>query len=75
MNVLVYANTVPCLFFVMLFARKDIYRIISDFVNKPVLIVDPSRPVAGKFVLERIGLSDSSKWISGNVFDEGPAYH
>lgn len=66
--VMVY--TAACLFFVMLFARKDIYCIVSDFVNKPVFIIDSSRPVAGKFVLERFGLSDSGKWISGNVFYE-----
>lgn len=59
-----------CLFFVMLFARKDIYCIISDFVNNSVLIIDSSRPIAGKFVLERLWLSYSDKWISGNVFYE-----
>ena len=64
------AYTAACLFFVVFFARKNIYRIVSDFVDKPVFIIDSSRPVAGKFVLERHGLSDSSKWMSGNVFYE-----
>ena len=49
----------------------DVESVSLDLVHKAVLIVDPSRPVAGQGVLQRFRLSGAPEGVSVNLFDEG----
>lgn len=56
-----------CLF-VMFLARKNVERIVRNLINKSVLIIDSSRPIAGKLMFKRFRFSNSFKRISCNIF-------
>lgn len=49
----------------------DMNRIIGNFVNETMLVVDPTRPVTRKCVFEWLGFSDPLEWIPHGLFDEG----
>ena len=56
------------LLLIMLLAGKNIDRIVGNFINKPVLIIDSSRPISRKLMFKRFRLSNSFKRISCNIF-------
>ena len=41
------------------------------FVDYSVFIIDSTRPISREGVLERLGLANTIKRVSPNVFDEG----
>lgn len=55
---------------VMVTALGNQQSIIGDSVNNPVLIINSSRPIAGKTVSERLRLSNALKRRSNNCFNK-----
>ena len=48
----------------------DVELISLHFVNNPVLLVDPPRPIASESMLEWLGLADSLMRVPGNRMSE-----
>ena len=48
----------------MVTCLKEIHPVVGHSVNKPVLLSDPSRPAALKYITKRYRFPNTLKWIA-----------
>jgi hypothetical protein len=54
----------------MVTCLKEIDPIVTYAVNKPMLLSDPSRPAALKYIAKNFRLPDTLKWIAQSCLNE-----
>ena len=55
---------------VVIAALDDVQRVIADFVDETMFVINPACPAASQIALQRLGLADSGEWGTQRVANE-----